>query len=241
MRDLAGSGGMHSYVLPASIAICLCGLDGRVSAQGAVPPDNPLSAHPMVIGLLGGGGGAIADHVSNALGESKASLDFTNAGVRLGKVMNSPHGRGAFENQFEIASEFLPFWQATYPKQQLVFHLANGTASDPDFGYTIRGVSLTPIQLRLDLVRHPTFVPWVQIACGVLWTTSDFPTLQTASVNFTPQAGLGAHLFTRTHQSVDFAANAVHLSNGSTADNNPGVNVTIQASIGYSWWFHRAR
>ena len=56
-----------------------------------------------------------------------------------------------------------------------------------------------------------------------------------------PQAGVGAHLFTRRHQSIDFAADAVHISNGDTADNNPGVNVTFQASIGYSWWFGGAK
>ena len=221
----------------ACTLLCSFGLTEHAFAQSGPPYDGLLHERPWVIGLMGGGGTAVADHVSSAIGRSAATLNFANGGVRLGKVMSSPHGSGTLRNQIEIASEFVPFWQATYPKQQLVFHIPDGTATDPYFGYTTRGVSLTPVQLRLDFVRHSTFVPWVQIGCGVLWTTRDFPTDRTASTNFTPQAGMGAHLFTRRHQSLDLTANAVHISNGDTADNNPGVNVTVQASIGYSWWF----
>ena len=206
-----------------------------------MPYDGPLYGHPSVLGFMAGGGTAIADHISNVSGRSPATLNFAHAGVRFGKVVNSTHGVGFLENRFEIASEFAPLWQAVYPKQQLNFKSPSGNLIDPGFGYTTRGVSLTPLQLRLDFVKGQHFVPWVQIACGVLWTTRDFPLIKTASINFMPQAGVGAHLFTRRHQSIDFAADAVHISNGDTADNNPGVNVTFQASIGYSWWFGGAK
>ena len=191
--------------------------------------------------VMGGGGSAIAYHVSNASSRAKANLNFANASVRFGKVVSSRHGRGRLGARLEFASEFTPFWQAVYPKQQLVFHVPRGTETDPNFGYTTRGVSLTPVEFRLDLVEHSSFTPWVQIACGVLWTTRDFPTIHTSSVNFAPQLGVGSHFFTRKHQSIDLAVNAVHISNGDTADNNPGVNVSVQASIGYSWWFHGAK
>ena len=232
---------MDASSLIARTMLCVFTLDGHAVAQSASVANGLLTERPWVIGVMAGGGTAIADHVAGAAGRAAAILNFSNAGVRFGRVVNSPHGEGAFTNQLEISSELTPFWQAVYPRQQLVFHSSNGTQTDPGFGYTTRGVSLTPVQLRLEFVKHSKVVPWVQIGCGVLWTTRDFPTMHTASVNFTPQAGVGFHLFTRRRQSIDIFANAVHISNGNTADSNPGVNVTVQASLGYSWWFGGAR
>ncbi len=151
---------------------------------------------------MAGEGIVIADHVSNAFGKSPVTLSFASAGVRIGKVVDLPRGGGAYKNQFEVASEFMPFWQAVYPKQILVFPEGNGQRLVPGFGYTTRGVSLTPVQLRLNVVKHPAFVSWIQIACGVLWTARDFPVIETASVNFMPQAGIGTHVFVRNYQSM---------------------------------------
>ena len=37
-------------------------------------------------------------------------------------------------------------------------------------------------------------------------------------------------------RSIDFSANAVHVSSASLGDKNPGVNASVQFTIGYSWW-----
>lgn len=79
-------------------------------------------------------------------------------------------------------------------------------------------------------------IPWAEAACGVLWTQSDFPLIHTSEVNFTPQLSVGAHIFLRPRRSLDFAMNLVHISNGNTADENPGVNVITQFTLGYTWW-----
>jgi hypothetical protein len=47
---------------------------------------------------------------------------------------------------------------------------------------------------------------------------------------------VGVQYFVRPRQSISFAANAVHISNASMGDSNPGVNASVQFSIGYSWW-----
>jgi len=69
----------------------------------------------------------------------------------------------------------------------------------------------------------------------------DFPsssvtTMDTSVINFTPQFGIGANLFIRPHQSLFFAVNAIHISNASLGDMNPGVNISTQFRVGYSWW-----
>jgi len=54
--------------------------------------------------------------------------------------------------------------------------------------------------------------------------------------NFAPQFGIGVHYFTRPNRSIDFGANAVHISSASLGDKNPGVNAGVQFTAGYSWW-----
>jgi hypothetical protein len=55
-------------------------------------------------------------------------------------------------------------------------------------------------------------------------------------INFTPQVGVGVNIFNRPKHSVNFAIKAIHISNASLGDHNPGLNQTIQFSAGYSWW-----
>jgi lipid A 3-O-deacylase len=54
--------------------------------------------------------------------------------------------------------------------------------------------------------------------------------------HFTPQFGIGTNLFIRPHQSLFVAVNAIHIFNASLGDLNPGVNITTQFRVGYSWW-----
>lgn len=131
-------------------------------------------------------------------------------------------------------------------------------------GGTYTGVSVTPIQLRWNFTHGRRIMPWIQGAGGLIWTNHKYPAFgiplpqgnpttigpplgQTyldndgpnadASVwNFTPQFGVGAHYFVRPRRSIDFSANAVHISSSSLGDKNPGVNASVQLSIGYSWW-----
>jgi lipid A 3-O-deacylase len=215
-----------------------------LNAQGHSPssdktiaesPGRLFSERPIEVGIFGGLGTAVADRIDVVNGRASAKLNFANAGFRFGKVLSMPHGPGFLRSQFEWSAEFMPFWLASYPHQTLTAYFPNGWQS-AYFGYDTRGVTLTPVQLRFNLAPHGRFVPWTQIACGVLWTEIDFPLIHTSDVNFTPQFGLGTHYFARPRQSLDFAVNAVHISNGNTANENPGVNVTIQASVGYTWW-----
>jgi len=125
-------------------------------------------------------------------------------------------------------------------------------------GGTFTGVSVTPIVLRWNFAGTPHWAPWVQGAGGVIWTNHKYPAFggppvttggisianigdnalnDDASVwNFTPQFGVGAHYFVRANRSVDFGANAIHISSASLGDKNPGVNASVQFTVGYSWW-----
>ena len=85
-------------------------------------------------------------------------------------------------------------------------------------------------------------MPYAQLGSGLLWTARKFPVVTgnpnrtTSRINFTPQGALGAHIFARNTQSVDWSVEAIHYSSSGIGDINPGVGVTVQFGIGYSWW-----
>ncbi len=175
--------------------------------------------------------------LDGGLGTSGETDDhFLNAGVRLGKVLTAPVAPGILKGQFEYAIELIPYWQAFTPRQTY----ATGNPPRPiTTGGTYTGLSITPIILRWNLVHWKRIMPWVQGAGGLIWTNHKFPPngLRGTSVwNFEPQFGVGMHYFVKPTQSITFAANAVHISNASLGDANPGVNATVRFQVGYTWW-----
>jgi lipid A 3-O-deacylase len=179
------------------------------------------------------------------------SSTYLSVGARAGKVISPPWGPGLLRGQFEYSAEIMPWWQghtATFERYNLT------ATSDPEIaaatgpyktGGAYNGVSVTPVVLRWDLRGGRRIMPFVQGAGGLIWTNHKFPPVgplpapghQGTSVwNFTPQFGVGFQYFLKPKRSITFNANAVHISNASLGDANPGVNSTVQFQIGYSWW-----
>lgn len=231
-----------------------CGLLGAafaasgVSALGqAAQPANDapakaaLAIDPWEIGAFFQGGVGTGD---------RNDFTFASAGMRLGKVITDPHLPGLLRGQFEYAGEFMPYWQSFTPppaehETEYVFDGRTGYVLEPYGGGTFTGVSITPIILRWNLVPTRRFAPWIQGAGGLIYTTHKYPPDilvphgqpgGTSVFNFTPQFGIGFHYFIKPRRSIDFAANAIHISSASLGDRNPGVNASVQFQIGYTWW-----
>ncbi len=206
------------------------------------PASAMLATDPWEIGAFFQGGVGI--------GSDRSDFRFTSAGVRVGKVITDQHLRGPLRGQFEYAGELMPYWQAftPAPHTQVITTTNNGTTEytyAPVGGGTYSGLSITPIILRWNLQTTARFAPWIQGAGGLIWTNHKFPPdfmVQqgqpggTSVFNFTPQFGVGFHYFIKDRRSIDFAANAIHISSASLGDHNPGVNASVQFQIGYTWW-----
>jgi lipid A 3-O-deacylase len=202
-----------------------------------------LSHHPWNWGAFFNGG--------LSAGVSPSST-YLSVGARAGKVLSDVSGPGILRGQFEFSSEIMPWWQgrtATFNRYNL------SATSNPDVakatgpyktGGDYNGISITPIILRWDLATGSRrFLPFVQGAGGLIWTNHKYPPVGpfpavghqgTSVFNFTPQFGVGFQYFIKPKRSITFNANAVHISNASLGDANPGVNATVQFQIGYSWW-----
>ena len=216
------------------------------------PPLSPvrdaLSRNPWNYGVFFNGG--------VGSGSEPSDDHFLAVGARAGKVLTHPAGPGFLKGQFEYSVELMPWWQG-YTSPFLRYNLTSLPASKPDAppaalvegpyrtGGAYNGVSVTPIILRWDFIGSSRVLPFIQGAGGLVWTNHKFPPVgplpepghQGTSVwNFTPQFGIGFQYFLRPNRSITFNANAVHISNASLGDANPGVNATVQFQIGYTWW-----
>jgi lipid A 3-O-deacylase len=236
----------------------LCGKAGAqaasssASANVAPSPDLPADRiHDPVGSVMTGMPWQYGAFANGGLGtNSRDDYKFFDLGLHVGKVLSRPAGPKLLRGQFEYGIEIIPFWQAYTPKfLRANCSLVSGTEQCGPLLYptggTYTGVSITPIILRWDLRMGHRWMPWVQGAGGSLWTNHKFPPVGpypfpghagTSVFNFTPQFGIGVHYFLRPRQSITFSANAVHISNASLGDANPGVNATVQLSVGYTWW-----
>ena len=185
------------------------------------------------------------------VGSDRNGYRFLSAGARAGKVLTDPIGPGFLKGQFEYAAEFMPWWQGYAPPFNRYFVTATSVPNRLNLagpfptGGAYNGISVTPVVLRWDLTGGRRLMPFIQGAGGLIWTDHKFPPVgpvntvghQGTSVwNFTPQFGVGFQYFLKPRRSITFNANAVHISNASLGDSNPGVNASVQFQIGYSWW-----
>jgi lipid A 3-O-deacylase len=200
--------------------------ESPVNASGKAEDAASLMAtKPRELGVFASGG----------FGTNQNSSDkFFNLGGHASWVLTPAAGPGFLRGQFEFGGEVIPFWQAYIPT---VYTQTSG-GSVVRQGGTFTGFSVVPVIFRWDFAGGKRWVPWVQGAGGVIYTTHKFPSPpgDTSVWNFTPQFGIGAHYFLRPHRSLDFAANAIHISSASLGDKNPGVNASVFLTVGYSWW-----
>ena len=193
----------------------------------------------------------------NGVGD-RSSYRFLSAGVQLGKLLTPVFHAGILSGQFELGGNVMPLWQAYTPAPHYAMYTCNVNGQTVPCnlqvgGGTFYGVSLTPVILRWNfLTRSRRFQPWFQGAGGLIYTTHKFPpnflstqTLNgqlvsldggTSVWNFSPQGGVGFHLFTRAKRSIDVGINGVHISSASLGDKNPGVNASVQFQVGYTFW-----
>jgi len=146
--------------------------------------------------------------------------DIQNFGIggRLGRVLTGEHGPGFLHGTLEWNAEVLPFHQF-YGR-----------------GETATGGIINPLVAKWNFTRGSKTTPFFEAIGGAIFTNKDFPPGDTASINFNSGAGVGMNVFTRARRSIAFDVRALHISNASIGNHNPGVNASLQFTIGYTWW-----
>lgn len=146
--------------------------------------------------------------------------DIQNFGIggRFGRVLMHERGPGFLRGTLEWNGEVLPFHQF-YGR-----------------GETATGAIVNPLVAKWNFTRSSKAPLFFEAIGGVIFTNKNFPPGDTAQVNFNSGAGLGINIFRGEKRSIAFDTRALHLSNASIGNHNPGVNASIQFTVGYTWW-----
>ena len=175
---------------------------------------------------------------------AKVQLQMYSFGLEMGRSIGEAREKGILRGQMALRAEVIPAWIARYPPQNVAIRYGDGSRTDAAWkGQNFFGSSITPLLLRwnFESKASSTFVPWIQMGAGVLWTNHKFPmTLWAApasTFNFTPQVGAGMSVLQHSKRSIEVGVKVVHISNAGLGDSNPGINQALMGSIGYSWWW----
>ena len=145
----------------------------------------------------------------------------TFGGMRVGRVMTHMIGGGLTGSTFELDAELIPVEMVYWG------------------GYRrVRGFAFNPLIMKWNFVgvRSRRMAPFVLLSGGVLATAHDVPPGKTSDVNFVSGGGVGVHVFTRPRQAFSFDARVLHISNAGLSRHNPGINASVQFTVGYTWF-----
>ena len=105
---------------------------------------------------------------------------------------------------------------------------------------SVKGGGFEPVVLRWNSASHiGRAVPYIELAGGGVFTTSNLPAGDTSSFNFTAKGGGGVYIFTKERQSLDIGCRWWHISNANLGVRNPEFN-GVQVTLGYHWFKSRA-
>ena len=147
-----------------------------------------------------------------------SSVHMFGVGGRLGRVLTNQHGGGVLRGTLEWNAEVLPFYQFYYS------------------GDKATGAIINPLVLKYNFTHGTQVAPFFEAIGGAIFTNKNFPPGDTAQINFNSGAGVGLNIFTRSTRSIAFDVRALHISNASIGNHNPGINASLQFTLGYTWW-----
>ena len=163
-----------------------------------------------VVAVLAGGGSGLFD---------RDDVQFARAGVRVGRVLTHEHGPGFLRGTLEWDAEIMPVDYVLWSDYRNVY-----------------GVGVNPLIVKWNFTRGRKVVPYLMAQGGVLWSAHNVPPGDTSHFNFLSGPGLGLNYFTRPGRSWNIDLRSTHLSSASLGNRNPGVNASLQLSVGYNWW-----
>jgi hypothetical protein len=161
-------------------------------------------------GVLVGGGTGLTD---------RTDVQFVRAGVRVGRVLTGELGSGVARGTFEVNAEIMPLDYVLWSRYKNVY-----------------GFGVNPLVMKWNFTQGRKTIPYFLAQGGMLWSSDNVPRGNTSKINFTSGAGVGMNYFIRPGRSVNWDVRATHLSNASLGAHNPGVNASLQFSVGYNWW-----
>jgi len=162
----------------------------------------------------------IAVWIAGATGEedrdSLTQAQVCMASFYAGRPITDQAGKSFLRGNLEYGLNVIPVFMTSRPR-------------------LIYGGGFEPIVLRWNFRRLRRFIPYIELAGGGLFTTSNFPSGNTSNFNFTTRGGGGIQVFTNRRHSWDIGLRFLHISNANLGDKNPEFN-GLQVTLGYHWF-----
>ena len=193
-------------------ALLLSVAAGRAQSSGAAPGGEAAAIRGphWAFGVLAGGGSGLFDD---------DGVQYVRAGVRVGRVLTHELGPGFLRGTLEWDAEVMPVDYVLWSDYRNVY-----------------GVGVNPLIVKWNFTGGRKVVPYFMGQAGVLWSAHNVPPGDTSHFNFITGAGVGLNYFVRPARSWNIDLRSTHLSNASLGNHNPGVNASLQLSVGYNWW-----
>lgn len=195
------------------------GLSTVMSAQDLDNAPSNVLRHPgwNYGGQISGGSTVVQVSAPTFVTANRSISNFAVV-LHSGRVLTREHGRGWICGTFEWDVSLIPvenFWV-------LGSHYTGGfEVFGPRWNFTN---------------GRRTAVPFVGLSGGMLFSPHNFPPGGTARFNFTAAFDAGTHLFLRPRHSLDVGMRVQHVSNAYLGRLNPGVPLSLQLTLGYSWY-----
>lgn len=196
-------------LIAVAFLMWLCDVAAAQDASQQSLPTASLTKGAWELGIEGAGGAGIA---------AASNTQFVYAGGRIGRILSKTHFSGWRRGDFEWAVDFLPVYTVYTPRG------------------SVYGGSFKPVIWQWNFAGGARVAPYVAAAGGVLVTTRNIPPGNTSTVNFTPQATFGMHIFPSRGRALLVEASVGHVSNADLGTRNPGYPVCLLFAVGYSWF-----
>ncbi len=197
---------------PLRLAILAVLVLSAISALAQSSDDDAaaIRREHWVFGVLASGGSGLYN---------RDNVQMVRAGVRVGRVMTGELGKGFLRGTFELDAEIMPVDYILWSGYRDVY-----------------GIGINPVVMKWNFTRGRKLIPYFLAQGGTLWSAHNVPPGDTSKFNFISGPGLGFNYFLKPGRSVNVDFRAFHLSSASLGDHNPGINSSLEVSIGYNWW-----
>jgi hypothetical protein len=91
------------------------------------------------------------------------------------------------------------------------------------------------LQPPVNFTGNRRVKPFFELSGGLLISNHDIP-VNTNTVNFTPQGGMGFHIFAKSNRAITLQGMYKHVSNAGLENRNSGINASVQFVLGYTWF-----
>jgi hypothetical protein len=201
------------------LLVLLCGLSLCAFAQERSPSLSDALRHPGWSYGVQVFGGRSTTSIPPIPHEPSQHTGMFGAAFHAGRVLTHERGEGWLRGTLEYDVNIIPV--DLYWVQGRQYYLGGFEA----------------VAGRWNFTQHRgRLLPFAGVEGGMLFSPQNFPPGDTAHENFTVGVDLGAHVFTSKKQSFDVTTRLHHLSNAGFGRFNPGVPLSLQVVVGYTWY-----